>query len=73
MEVQQMMSKMPTGIAVDSEWYFLPKPWLDKWELHCYVDIINSSEGEGEVDRNASRGDPGRINFIELFEPLGDN
>ena len=67
------MNSMPTGIAKDSEWYFLPKSWLDKWELHCYVDIINATGSDEEIDRNADRGEPGRISFEELFEPIADN
>ena len=35
---------MPTKIEVGSEWFFLPKAWLDKWEAWCYVDVITCPE-----------------------------
>jgi len=71
-----MLREMPTRIEVDSEWYFLPKKWFDKWETYCYVDIINATPGDepnselSNVDRSEK---PGKIKFSELFLPQGDN
>ena len=40
-EIRTMLKSMPTAIEEGSEWFFLPKNWLDKWETYCYVDIID--------------------------------
>ena len=40
-EMRTMLKSMPTAIEEGSEWFFLPKNWLDKWETYCYVDIID--------------------------------
>lgn len=67
-----MMRAMPSRIEPLSEWYFLPKKWLDKWETHCYVDVINAAtDGNAEAGAslsNVSRTDPGRVGFADLFE-----
>ena len=66
---------MPTRIEVGSEWFFLPKAWLDKWEAWCYVDVItcplsdDSTFNPSEVERK----NPGRIKFADLFLPISDN
>jgi len=53
---------MPTRIEVNSEWYFLPKEWLTKWERHCYVDVINVSLDDASVNvRNVDRAAPRAI------------
>ena len=39
--VQEMIQSMPTAIKEDSEWFFMPKKWLQEWELFCYVDLIS--------------------------------
>ena len=71
-EMRTMLKEMPTAIEKGSEWFFLPKKWLDAWETYCYVDIIN-----GELDpvelRRANRTSPGRLSFKHLFEPKEDN
>ena len=72
------MRDMPTKIEVDSEWFFLPKPWLDKWETYCYSDVITATPGGDQssnddirsVDRTKA---PGRIDFDLLFLPKEDN
>ena len=51
-EVQSMLRKMPTRIEENSEWFFIPKEWLSKWETYCYVDIINGAGDESDL-RNA--------------------
>ena len=43
LEVMALINAMPTHIEVDSEWFFMPKAWLDKWEAYCYVDIIKAA------------------------------
>lgn len=69
-----MMQAMPTRIEVDSNWYFLPKKWLTKWELYCYVDIINVALDDPSVNvRNVERRKPGPIPFSELFVKQEDN
>ena len=72
MEVLGLIANMPTKIEVDSEWFFIPKAWLDKWEAWCYVDIINAAKsGEEDLNdeiRQAERANPGRICFSALFE-----
>ena len=40
-EMRTMLKSMPTAIEEGSEWFFLPKKWMDKWETYCYVDIID--------------------------------
>ena len=66
-----MLKSMPTRIEEGSEWFFLPKNWLDVWETYCYVDIIDGQVDPDELAR-ASRSAPGRISFKHLFEPKGD-
>jgi len=64
-----MIKKMPTHIEEGSEWFLLPKRWLDKWEKWCYVDIINTPLNDTSVDlRSVSRNNPGLIRFGELFK-----
>ena len=41
--VQTLLKAMPPRIEVDSEWFFLPKKWLDKWEAWCYIDLLNAA------------------------------
>ena len=72
--VQEMLRSMPTRIEVDSEWYFIPKKWLNKWETHCYVDIINVPLDDASVNvRNVDRKAPGKIPFTSLFEEMQDD
>jgi len=44
-EITALLQNMPTRIEVGSEWYFLPKPWLDKWELYNYADVVTATPG----------------------------
>lgn len=30
-EMRKMLKEMPTAIEKGSEWFFLPKKWLDAW------------------------------------------
>ena len=39
-KIRRYLKAMPTLIEEGSEWYFMPKEWLDLWELFCYVDVI---------------------------------
>ena len=72
--VQEMLRSMPTRIEVDTEWYFIPKKWLNKWETHCYVDIINVPLDDASVNvRNVDRKSPGKIPFTSLFEEMQDD
>ena len=69
LQLLEMIKKMPTHIEEGSEWFFLPKSWLDKWETYCYVDIINTPLDNTSVDlRTVYRGSPGKISFKELFK-----
>ena len=70
-----MLKDMPTRIEVDSEWYFLPKQWFDKWETYCFVDVINATPGEPYPELvNVNRSiKPGRISFSDLFLPKEAN
>ena len=45
-----MIKSMPTHIEEGSEWFFLPKSWLDKWETYCYVDVINAPLDDASVN-----------------------
>ncbi len=73
LEVMALINAMPTRIEVDSEWFFMPKAWLDKWEAYCYVDIINAAK-DGTIEesvedlKKVERSNPGRIKFSGLFE-----
>ena len=71
------MRAMPSRIEEDSEWFFLPKKWLEKWELYCYVDVINAaSDGNAEAGASlasVTRKDPGRVGFSDLFVPKEEN
>ena len=71
-EMRTMLKSMPTAIEKGSEWFFLPKKWLDVWETYCYVDIINAELDPVEL-RRANRTAPGRISFKHLFEPEEEN
>lgn len=72
--VQQMIKSMPTHIEEGSEWFFLPKRWLDKWETWCYVDVINAPLDEASVDlRSVERSTPGKIHFADLFKQPEDD
>ena len=71
-EMRAMLKSMPTKIEEGSEWFFLPKNWLDKWETYCYVDIIDGQVDPEEIGR-ATRTAPGRISFKHLFEPKANN
>ena len=71
-EMRTMLKSMPTAIEEGSEWFFLPKKWLDAWETYCYVDIINGNADPEEL-RRARRNPPGKISFKNLFESKEDN
>ena len=71
-EMRTMLKSMPTAIEKGSEWFFLPKKWLDVWETYCYVDIIDGEMDPAEL-RRARRSAPGRISFKHLFLPKEDN
>ncbi len=74
MEVSALLRAMPTRIEEGSEWFFLPKKWLDKWELWCYVDVINAPLDDASFNpRQATRKSPGRIEFESLFQDLKEN
>ena len=69
-ELQSLFRSMPTKIEVDSQWFFLPKKWMDQWEAWCYVDIMNAaSDGNLEVLSSVERTEPTRICFSDLFVP----
>lgn len=74
-EITAQLKDMPTKIEVNSEWYFLPKPWLDKWELYNFSDVVTATPGQPSDDlRKADRSvHPGKISFSELFLPKADN
>ena len=71
-EMRTMLKEMPTAIEKGSEWFFLPKKWLDAWETYCYVDIIDGDKDPAEL-RRANRTSPGRLSFKHLFEPKEEN
>jgi len=59
---------MPTRIEEDSEWFFLPKKWLDSWETYCYVDVITAPLDDASINlRQVERKHPGKISFAGLF------
>ena len=70
-----MLKDMPTRIDVDSEWFFLPKEWLDKWEVYNFSDVVTATPGQpNEELRSVDRTKPpGRIDFSGLFLPKEDN
>ena len=68
MEVKALLRAIPTRIEEGSEWYFLPKKWLDKWELWCFVDVINAPLDDASFNpRHVERKNPGKIDFLSLF------
>lgn len=73
LELQALLRSMPSHIEEDSEWFFLPKKWLDRWETWCYVDIINATSPADENSiselRDVERKKPGKIDFSGLFLP----
>lgn len=72
MEVRELLKQMPTRIEQGSEWFFLPKPWYDRWELWCYIDVMTVSPADEDASnaiRSAERKNPGKISFSSLFEP----
>ena len=73
-ELHAQLKNMPTRIEVGSEWYFLPKAWLDKWETWCYVDVITCPVDDSSVNlQEVERVHPKRIKFSDLFLPIADN
>ena len=60
---------MPTRIEEGSNWFFLPKKWLDAWGQDCYVDVIQAPLDDPSIDlRGVERINPGKIKFSELFK-----
>ena len=74
-ELHAQLKDMPTRIEVGSEWFFLPKAWLDKWEAWCYVDIITCpvKDDSNFNFQEVARANPGKIKFADLFLPIGNN
>ena len=74
-ELTCMLKDMPTRIDVDSEWFFLPKDWLDKWEVFNYSDVVTAEPGQpNDTLRSVDRTKPpGRIDFSGLFLQKEDN
>ena len=72
--VQQMMKAMPTLIEEGSEWFIMPKAWLDTWEKYCYIDVINAgAEQEPSDFSGVDRAKPPRVPFRELFQEKEGN
>jgi len=74
MEVRELLRQMPTRIEAGTEWFFLPKPWLDVWERWCYVDVVTCPLDDASIDiRRVERKNPSKITFSSLFCAHEDN
>ena len=66
---------MDRTVQDGSQWFLLPKSWLQDWEKYCFFDLIIQDPGSvsNEDASEEERNSPGKINYSDILEDISDN